>query len=63
MRGWRAKKDREGSKRESLNFQIKPGRKRKLSLILNIILRAYTLPKQIMKSCNAKESVKTTRVT
>ena len=33
MRGWRAKKDREGSKRESLNFQIKPGRKRKLSLI------------------------------
>ena len=41
-------------KRESLNFQIKPGQKLKLSF--------YTVPKQNVKSCNAKERVKTTRV-
>ena len=44
-------------KRESLNFQIKPRRKPKLSLIFILYPN-----KIIMKSCNAKETVKITRV-
>ena len=44
-------------KRESLNFKIIKG-KAKTEALFNI----YTLPKQNMKSCNAKETVKITRV-